>query len=46
VGPSNLPNKVCCLSLRVVEELPAWQVFGPYGEFVAAVIDKTRTIHL
>jgi hypothetical protein len=38
------PYKVACLSLRVIEELPAWQAFGPNGQAVAAHID--RVAHL
>lgn len=41
---SNLPNKRAVLSLRVVEELPASQVFGPNGQAVVAVIDRARTL--
>jgi hypothetical protein len=40
----DLPNKRAVSSLRVVEELPAWQVFGPNGEAVVAVIDRARTL--
>lgn len=41
---TDLPNKRACLSLRVVEELPAWQVFGPNGERVVAVIDRASRL--
>lgn len=36
---SDLPNKRTTRALRVVEELPAWQSFGPNGERVVAFID-------
>jgi hypothetical protein len=41
---SDLPNKRAVTSLRVVEELPAWQVFGPNGMAVVAVIERARTL--
>ena len=41
---TDLPNKRACLSLRVVEELPAWQVFGPNGERVAAIVDRASRL--
>ena len=41
---SDLPNKRAVTSLRVVEELPAWQAFGPNGLAVVAVIDRARTL--
>jgi hypothetical protein len=46
VGPTwqpdleGMPNKVACLSLRVMEELPAHMALGPQGEKVAALIDR------
>jgi hypothetical protein len=39
-----LPNKRACRSLLVVEELPAWQVFGPQGEAVVAVIERASRL--
>lgn len=36
----HLPNKRCCSRLRVVEELPAHEVFGPQGREVAALIER------
>ena len=35
-----LPNKRCVSALRVVEELPAWQAFGPNGQAVVAIIER------
>lgn len=43
---SDLPNKRACHALTVVEELPAWQVFGPNGEAVVAVIDRASRLTL
>jgi hypothetical protein len=37
---TDLPNKRACSALRVVEELPAWQAFGPNGQAVVAIIDR------
>ena len=34
------PHKAGFRELRVVEELPAWQVFGPQGEDVVALIER------
>ena len=36
----DLPNKRAVRALRVVEERPAWEAFGPNGEAVVAVIDR------
>ena len=36
-----MPNKRCFSSVRVVEERPAWEVFGPHGEEVVALIGRT-----
>lgn len=33
-------NKRACLSLRVLEELPAYQAFGPNGQAVADLLDR------
>ena len=41
---SDLPNKRTTRALRVVEELPAWQAFGPNGEAVALFIERCRTL--
>lgn len=41
---SNLPNKRTTRALRVVEELPAWQAFGPNGEQVAAYIEACKAL--
>ena len=38
----SVPNKRACLSLRVVEELPAHLALGPNGEAVAVFIDSLR----
>lgn len=35
-----LPSKRCCSRLRVVEELPAHEAFGPQGREVAALIER------
>ena len=40
----NLPNKRAVRALRVVEERPAWEAFGPNGEAVVAVIDRARSL--
>ena len=37
---TDLPNKRCFSSVRVIEERPAHEVFGPQGEQVVAVIDR------
>ena len=37
---TNLPNKRAFLAVDVIEELPAHEVFGPQGEFVAALIER------
>ena len=36
------PHKVGCRALRVVEERPGWEMFGPQGRDVVAVIDAAR----
>jgi hypothetical protein len=41
---SGVPNKRAVSSLRVVEELPAWQAFGPNGEAVVAIIDRAARL--
>ena len=38
------PHKIACLALRVVEELPAWQVLGPNGQAVVALIERASQI--
>lgn len=38
------PSKRAVSALRVVEELPAWQVFGPQGRQVAAVIERAMAL--
>lgn len=38
------PSKRTCKSLRVVEELPAWQAFGPNGEQVVGIIEKASRL--
>lgn len=43
-GLSASPHKRAVLSLRVVEELPAWQALGPNGRTVAAIIDRARSL--
>lgn len=40
----NLPNKRRLSALRVVEELPAHEVFGPQGADVVAVIERARAL--
>jgi hypothetical protein len=41
---SDLPNKRAFLSLDVVEELPAHEVFGPQGEHVVRLIDRAASL--
>jgi hypothetical protein len=36
---SSMPNKRAGHELKVVRELPAWQLFGPRGESIVAIID-------
>ena len=38
------PHKVGCRSWLVVEELPAWQAFGPNGKAVASLIERCKTL--
>src|ERR1035437_270015 len=38
------PHKVGCRSWLVVEELPAWQAFGPNGKAVASPIERCKTL--
>lgn len=38
--PDSLPNKRAAAALKLVRELPAWQVFGPEGELIVAIIDR------
>lgn len=38
------PNKRAVSALRVVEELPAWQVFGERGEKVVEIIDRCKAM--
>ena len=40
----DLPNKRCFSAVRVVEELPAHEVFGPQGEAVAALIARASRL--
>jgi hypothetical protein len=42
--PSNLPNKRAVKAVRVVRVLPAWQLFGPNGEQVVALIEQAKTL--
>ena len=44
IKATDLPNKRAVSALRVVEELPAWQAFGPNGEAVAAHIERCKTL--
>lgn len=37
-------HKGVCRTYRLVEELPSWQVFGPNGEAVAALIERAKAI--
>jgi hypothetical protein len=43
-GLSASPNKRAVQSLKVVEELPAWQSLGPNGDHVVAFIEKCRVL--
>ena len=38
------PNKRAVSALRVVEEVPAWQAFGPNGEAVIPLLERCRTL--
>ena len=42
-GGSN-GHKYGCTAVKVVRELPAWQVLGPNGEAVAALIERCKTL--
>lgn len=37
-------HKGVCRTYRLVEELPSWQVFGPNGEAVVALIDRAKRL--
>ncbi len=37
-------HKGVCRTYRLVEELPSWQVFGPNGEAVVALVEQARTL--
>ena len=39
-----LPNKRAGGAFRTVEERPPWEVFGPNGQAVVAVIERTKTL--
>ena len=39
-----LPNKRAGAAFRTVEERPPWEVFGPNGQAVVAVIERTKTL--
>ena len=41
---ADLPNKRASVAWRVVQELPAWQAFGPQGRQVAAILDRAATL--
>jgi len=43
---STYPHTRGFTSLRVIEELPAWQVLGPNGQEVAALIERVRQVPL
>lgn len=43
-NPYALPNKRAASSWRVVEELPAWMVFGPYGQEVLGILDTLKQL--
>ncbi len=40
--PDKFPRKRAAHAWRVIEELPAWQLFGPQGRQVAALIDRAE----
>ncbi len=42
IGPEG--HRYGCTKVKVVRELPAWQVFGPNGEAVATLIKRCRTL--
>ncbi len=37
-------HKGVCRTYRLIEELPAWQAFGPNGEAVVALVEQARTL--
>lgn len=37
---SSMPNKVAVTELKIIRELPAWQLFGPEGEHIVVIIDQ------
>ena len=37
-------HKGVCRTYRLIEELPAWQAFGPNGEAVMALVEQARTL--
>ncbi|AOT24569.1 hypothetical protein E6_40 [Propionibacterium phage E6] len=39
--PDKFPRKRAAHAWRVIEELPAWRLFGPQGREVAAIIEQT-----
>jgi len=41
---TNLPNKRCFSAVKVIEERPAYEVFGPQGVEVVAVITRAKTL--
>jgi hypothetical protein len=38
------PNKRAVSALRVIEELPSWRLFGPNGESVVALAERTERL--
>lgn len=46
MGSSVFKHKRAVSALRVIEELPAWQVFGPNGREVAAVVQREALVTL
>ncbi len=36
----SMPNKRAAAALKILRELPAWQLFGPNGEAIVAIIDR------
>jgi len=39
-------NKRCCSALRVIEQLPSWQAFGPNGQEVVEFINLVKKLNV
>ena len=40
----NMPNKRAVSGMKILRELPAWQVFGPEGELIVAIITRFNAL--